>query len=174
MGKAVKLETASLFERRDVSLDGFVPAFTKEQLEMMLHIRTNEYSIPLGMGGHGIRYSVTLPNQTVVSISRSSEDPFYGDGTALINDFIKKELTDKEDLATKHWIRDNVSKLNSSKYYWDAVYARESAEITFLKANVCAAQANAFATTGKSLNEAEINMLVIELGYDPDLSWGYK
>ncbi len=170
MGKAVRLPTASLFENRDVSLDGFIPAFTKKQIEDVLHIKE---SYTVGDFDSETKNSITLPNGTVLTVV-VDYNSLPKDGMDIINNFIRKYQHTNQNTAIIQWVRENSIKLNSSRFYWEAINLRELAEITLLKANVHAAQAQAFLATGKPLNSAEINRLVTELGYDPDLSWGYK
>lgn len=158
-------ESRSLFVREDEDLSSIIPKFTAMQIELMMSIEQESYSIPLGMGGTGTRYIVRFPNGMTAHISRDGDGPyFYGNAHQLINEY--KEANPTSDAAK--WINDNARELNIAQHYWDALNMRKKAEYLLLKANLKACEAKAYAAGRWGLSEQERKLLTVEFGYQPE------
>ena len=158
-------ESRSLFVRQDEDLSSIIPKFTAMQIENMMTIAQESYSIPLGMGGTGTRYYVTFPNGMTAHVSRAGDSPyFYGNAHELINEY--KKANPESDVAK--WINDNARELNIAQHYWDALNMRKKAESLLLKANLKACEAKAYAAGKWGLNEQDRKLLTAEFGYLPE------
>lgn len=162
------LENRPLFIRED-EVVSFTPKFSEHEINAMLHIYSEEYSIPLGAGGKGKRYWLELPCGHMQICRVEPEMDFYGDGVQLVNEFRKEHPND----PMSAWVSANARELNAAKHYWAAENARKKAELNRLRANLAAAEANAYATGKWGLTEEERKQLVLEYGYDPEQSYGF-
>src|ERR1700679_3974720 len=123
----VRLETAPLFDRLNVSLDSVTPKFSRLEMEKMEDIFHIPYDISLGAGGHGVYHELALPNGMKIQVCTVGEETFYGSYIALINRCFK-EFSSSATQAEKDaydWLSDNVDTLMISSLYWGAVKARE-------------------------------------------------
>ena len=135
---AVRLETAPLFVRPDEDLSSFTPKFTRFQIQNMQMWKEESTTSPRLGSNVSYHFNLHLPDKethstgTVISISRSEANGFYGDKIALVNEYIKENPKSE---ATK-WIIANMQELNAATAYWDAVNLLEKAELCRLKANL--------------------------------------
>jgi len=168
----VKKETGALFVRQDEQLVQYIPVFTRIQIENMKSVYADTYSIPLGAGGHYYRHNVDLPSSPpmTVSISRSENNPFYGNYINVVNEYIKGHQDTKE---TK-WILQNMQSINLATLYWGVINSQEKAELNRLAANLRACELNAMIAGKPVFTDEEVNVIVLEYGYDPEKSYGYR
>ena len=162
------LENRPLFVREDEAFDLPAPVFTEVQINALMSVYKEDYNIPLGAGGTGTRYTVTLPNKMEMSVCRV-EEPFYGNAIELVNEFVKEHPTEE---STK-WVLANINELNYARRYWAAHSLHKKAELLRVSANLATLEARNFAANGSVLTEQERKQIVLEYGYDPELSFGY-
>ena len=163
------LENRPLFIREDEDLSSIKPKFTEREVDQMLTVHSEGYSIPLGAGDQGKRYWIELPGGHMQICRVEPEMDFYGGAVRLIEEFRKEKPSDPATL----WLNANARELNVAKHYWAAENARKKAELNRLHANLAAAEANAFAAGKWGLTDEERKQLVIEYGYDPEQSYGF-